>query len=265
MLLAAPHLAAEPLTPEDIYERTISSVVTLKIVNTAGERYTGSAFLALTDGIAVTAWHVIHDAQQVTALFSDGTTVPVTGLVDRAPGFDLALIKLDSKGRTLLRISSRPPRIGARAYVIGAPKGYGFSIADGLLSQVRTIEGVQHYQMSCPLSTGNSGGPVINDAGEVIAIASWSKAEAQNVNFALPISHLQRLNPAAPPVPWVQVRRSTGLTEAPSSSRMRSPKTQNGGDLDEFRQLLKSSAGQPITVVVPVGTDTRRFSFVVPE
>ena len=88
--------------------------------------------------------------------------------------------------------------MAARAYVIGAPKGYDFSISDGLISQIRTVNGFQQYQLSCPISPGNSGGPILNNRGEVIGIASWTKADAQNVSFAIPTQEFMRLNVSQP-------------------------------------------------------------------
>ncbi|MBI5383152.1 MAG: trypsin-like peptidase domain-containing protein [Verrucomicrobia bacterium] len=259
---------SQDLKPEEIYARLLPSVMTLKVVNTQGDRFTGSGFLALGEGLAVTSWHVVFDAAEVTAHFADGTKVEVLGVVDKDERHDLALIRLKITGRPLAKLAKTPPRVGARAYVIGAPRGFAFSIADGLLSQVQSIDGFPQYQMSCPLSTGNSGGPMVNERGEVVGVASWSKIDAQNVNFAVPAEHLSRLNPRKPVVPCKDLAARAHLPVARSESTLcakTADETDSDRDLESFRKFLKTSAGQKITVTVQDGKKPQVFNFVVPE
>lgn len=242
--------------------------MTLKVVNTKGDRFTGSGFLALGQGLAVTSWHVVFDAAEVTALFADGTKAEVLGVVDKDEPHDLALIKLKVTGRPQASLAKTPPRVGARAYVIGAPKGFAFSIADGLLSQIQTIDGFPQYQMSCPLSTGNSGGPMVNERGEVVGVASWSKIDAQNVNFAVPTEHLFHLDLQKPVIPCRDLANRVHPVAAASDSEScakTADQTDSDRGLESFRRYLKSSAGQKITVTVQGEKKPEVFNFVVPE
>ena len=152
---------------------------------------------------ALTAWHVIADARSVWAVFADGQRVKVIGCIDHNGGRDLALLKLEKRlPHRQAALCQELQAVAARAYVIGAPKGYDFSISDGLISQIRTVNGFQQYQLSCPISPGNSGGPILNHRGEVIGIASWTKADAQNVSFAIPTQEFMRLNLSQRPRTW---------------------------------------------------------------
>src|SRR4026208_360675 len=76
------------LKPETIYRKVLPSVMTLEVEARDGQRYVGSAFLALADDTAITAWHVIADAQSVWAVFSDGRRVEVVACIDKAPEAD---------------------------------------------------------------------------------------------------------------------------------------------------------------------------------
>jgi serine protease Do len=201
-----PEVSHAELKPEKIYRKVLPSVMTLEVENEAGERFVGSGVLALADDIAVTAWHVVCDARFVVAVFADGQRVKVIGCIDKDGKRDLAIIKLE-KGMPHRRavLCRELQVVASRVYVMGAPKGYDFTISDGLISQIRRVDGFSQYQLSCPISTGNSGGPVINEHGEVIGIASWTKADAQNLSFAIPTRELARLNVACRPRRWEQL------------------------------------------------------------
>jgi S1-C subfamily serine protease len=70
-------------SPQKIYSKALPSVLTLEIENQAGERFVGSAVMALADDVAVTAWHVVSDARAVSATFADGTRVKIVGCIDK--------------------------------------------------------------------------------------------------------------------------------------------------------------------------------------
>ena len=81
------------LTPEKLYQKVLPSVMTLEVESRSGERFVGSAVLALADDVALTAWHVVADARSVWAVFADGQRVEVTGCIDHDGVRDLALLK----------------------------------------------------------------------------------------------------------------------------------------------------------------------------
>src|ERR1700733_2105845 len=147
---------ADVLKPEDLYQKLLPSVMTLQVENARGEKFVGTAFLAMQEGVAVTSWHVISDATRVTAKFSDERVVDVAGVIDKDEKHDLALIRVTANGHPQVRLCSDQPAVGSRAYAIGAPKGYAFSITDGLISQVQNLDGYKQFQVSCPISGGNS-------------------------------------------------------------------------------------------------------------
>jgi S1-C subfamily serine protease len=192
--------AQAALAPEKLYQKVLPSVMTLEVENQSGQRFVGSAVLARANDVALTAWHVIADARSVWAVFADGQRLKVIGCIDHNGGRDLAILKLEKRlPRRQAALCQELQSVAARAYVIGAPKGYDFSVSDGLISQIRSVNGFLQYQLSCPISPGNSGGPILNNRGEVIGIDSWTKADAQNVSFAIPTREFMRLNVSQPP------------------------------------------------------------------
>ena len=256
--------AAEEFPAETIYERSLPSVLTLRVENKAGDRYVGTAFLAIEEGIAVTAWHVIFDAVKVTAKFADGANCEVLGFIDYDETKDVALLKVNVKDRPLLSIATGKPAVGAKAYVIGSPKGYEFSIGDGLLSQIQKVDGFNQYQVSCPFSPGNSGGPILNSQGQVVGVAAWTRNGAQNVNFATPAFEAFGLNPRKAVTRWKDLQTKKKSMLSSESRKRNSPANESAQSAQELKKLLSKSAGKEVTVTVVQDGQQERFTFTVP-
>ncbi len=205
LLLVNAYAHAEDLKPQELYKRVLPSLVTLSVQHRQGTSSQGSGFLALKEGMAITAWHVVRDAETVVAKFADGEVFESSGLVDRDEVRDLALIRVKVAGRPLLQISPSQPDVGSPAFVVGAPRGFEFSISDGLVSQVQAIGEHKEYQFTCPASPGNSGGPLLDSSGEVIGVVSWTVRSGQNLNFAIPAVYAAGLDHSLPTTPWADV------------------------------------------------------------
>lgn len=214
-------MSAKDLKSEDLYRKVVPSVVTLNVTRQDGSQSLGSAFLTLKDGLAVTAWHVVKDASYIIARFSSGEEFEISGLVDKDEKRDLAVVRVKVFGKPILVVNSDEPAIGSKLYVIGAPRGLEFSISDGLLSQIQLLEGTKQFQFSCPVSPGNSGGPLLNSKGEVIGVVSWQLREGQNLNFAVPAIYAKGLDISLPTKPWADVRSaSVAATKEVSSTEV---------------------------------------------
>ncbi len=254
---------AQSLKPEDIYQKLLPSVMTLHVENARGETFVGTAFLALDTNIAVTAWHVVSDATKVSAKFSDNRSVKVDCLIDKDEKHDLALVRLDGAGCSAANLCVAAPPIGSRAYVIGAPKGFDFSITDGLVSQIQQIHGYAQYQVSCPISAGNSGGPVVNDHGQVVGIVAWTQKDAQNLSFAIPIAFLGSLNVKHSPTPWTEVARASSNISKSSPLSFKTSVRQ--GNISELKKLLNNSAGEELSITISKGESEKKFDVVLPK
>jgi S1-C subfamily serine protease len=258
------------LTPEKLYQKVLPSVMTLEVENQSGERFVGSAVLALADDVAVTTWHVVADARSVWAIFADGQRVKVIGCIDHDQVRDLALLKLEKHlSHRQATVSRELQSVAARAYVIGSPKGYDFSISDGLISQIRSVDGFLQYQLSCPISPGNSGSPILNQRGEVIGIAAWTKTDAQNLNFAIPTREFTRLNVSAQLTTWEQLAVAARQNSPPTAVKLRQivepgpAEETSAGSYAAFKKQLNASAGKPVTVVVQEAGRTKTFKFIM--
>ena len=100
-----------------------------------------------------------------------------------------------------LPAADEEPGIGSAVAVIGSPRGFEFSIAEGIVSGMRNNEmrnGSREIQYTAPSSPGNSGGPVVNEQGEVIGVCSWGLRDAQNMNFAISIGEVEEMDMWSP-------------------------------------------------------------------
>jgi S1-C subfamily serine protease len=264
--------AQAELKPEDLYTAVSPSIVTLEVETVSGKRFVGNAFLAVGERLAVTAWHVVHDAKRVEARFSDDQRVTVACLVDKNEKLDLALLELETAKRPRITLASTTPRIGSRVYLVGSPRGLDFSISEGLISQIRTLDGVRYYQLSSPISPGNSGGPVLNDRGEAIGVVSWRKADAENVGFAIPSAEVARMDSTLPPLAWSEAVPVSH--HSPAAPRDAKPQVRDAvnpdskiaeGNFRGFQEFLADRAGQRVTVIVQESGKEKRFHFEVPK
>ncbi len=154
----------------------------------------GSGFLVGSNGEIATNYHVIEGATYATAKFPDNDKVfPVTDILHKDEFHDLAVVKIDMDTEPLPLGENDNYQIGEEITSIGSLKGYTGTVSDGIISSRREIVGFEHMQITTPISPGSSGGPVINDKGEVIGIVVRTRLDAQNLNFAVPVKHLKDL------------------------------------------------------------------------
>lgn len=244
--------------------------MTLEVESESGEKFIGSAVLALADDVAVTAWHVVANARTVWAVFADGQRLKVIGCIHQDAKRDLALLKLEKRlPHRKATLCGELQAVAARIYVIGTPKSYAFSISDGLISQIQTVDGFREYQLSCPISPGNSGSPIFNQRGEVIGIASWTKLDAQNISFAIPTQDFIRLNISEKPTTWEQLIATNTSTPPIQVKKVRHgqdhehEETADARSFAAFQKWYYDSIGKSVTVVVQEEGQTNTFAFTV--
>lgn len=124
----------------------------------------------------------------------------VTGVLAEDPLRDLAIVALKTQktGFPFLRISSRRPEQGERILVMGNPGGLDFTLSDGLISAVRNYRGLHEViQISAPISPGSSGSPIMDLAGEVLALAFGGLSDGQNLNFGIGSTHIFNISSKA--------------------------------------------------------------------
>jgi S1-C subfamily serine protease len=151
----------------------------------------GSAFLISRDGYLLTNHHVVGDAVQVRIRWSDKSeTIGQVIRSDRRR--DVALIQADAKGRTPLSLRPTGAEAGEAVFAIGTPleKDFQNTVTKGVVSGKRVVDGQSFVQSDVAVDHGNSGGPLLNEKGQVVAITDWGYAPdgvSHDLNFFIPI------------------------------------------------------------------------------
>jgi len=136
----------------------------------------GSGFVIDSSGLIVTNNHVIEGADEITAVFTDGSKLKVTEVVGRDPKTDLALLRVEPESPlpAVKFGDSDKMRVGDWVMAIGNPFGLGGTVTVGVISATRRDiqSGLydEFLQTDASINRGNSGGPLFNMDGEVIGV-----------------------------------------------------------------------------------------------
>lgn len=162
------------------------------------EQGSGSGIIISTDGYIVTNQHVIDGAQEVSIILNTGDEITAQ-IIGQDVKTDLAVLKIDTDKTLTAAVlgDSTSVQVGELAVAIGNPMGQEFSgsVTAGIISAVNrtmTIENRTYnlLQTDAAINSGNSGGALINQYGEVIGINSVKLSESgvEGMGFAIAIS-----------------------------------------------------------------------------
>lgn len=152
----------------------------------------GSGFVVDPSGYVITNAHVVGGAKFVTVRFTTGREI-LGEVVRTHKRRDVALVKLEEGNLPALAIRLRDVGIGEEVYAVGSPldDDYSTTVSRGIVSAYRDIDGLKYIQSDVNVQPGSSGGPLLDDSGNVIGIATMGRrgmmGEMTGLNFFVPI------------------------------------------------------------------------------
>ncbi|MCI0622755.1 MAG: trypsin-like peptidase domain-containing protein [Acidobacteria bacterium] len=158
----------------------------------------GSGFILEGRGLVVTNQHVIDDSRHIIVRLSDGSEYPAE-LIGADTETDLALMKIRPKRRLeAARLgNSDLLRVGDWVMAVGNPYNYEHSVTVGVVSaKDRKIDEnpfERYIQTDAAINFGNSGGPLFNARGEVVAITTAISTKGRNIGFAIPMNFAKEI------------------------------------------------------------------------
>lgn len=160
-------------------------------------KFSGTGFALTTDGYLVTSYHVIQGADSVLIEGRDRQRFRAEPVFSDV-AHDLAILRITDPnfigfGRLPYSFKRGLAELGEKVYTLGYPRE-DLVFNDGSLSARSGFEGdTGFYQISIPVNPGNSGGPLLDDRGNLIGIISGRQMDVQSATFATKSSYLMRL------------------------------------------------------------------------
>jgi S1-C subfamily serine protease len=229
-------------------DRVMPAVV---LIETTGGR--GSGFFVRHDTV-ITNVHVVENDGYVTLRKSDGTTLNAR-VEKRAPALDIAILKVGvpSASQAVIPMgSAQSLRPGQEIVVIGSALGtLQNSVSRGIVSGLRTSGGATLVQTDAAANPGNSGGPMLDRHGSVVAITTLGYKNAEGLNFGVAIDHARDLLEGR----QTNLGTARGLNDIQArSSGSESDRQQQQGD-----EQLRARIGQLAEAAANIDTGWKRY------
>lgn len=152
----------------------------------------GSGFFIDEKGTAITNFHVLDGSTKAVVKTEDGIEYEIDQVIASDEKWDIAkfTIKNDyNKNFPFLTFANKVVDQGDKVYNISAPLGLEHTVSEGIVSSLRSDSHGKVIQITAPISPGSSGSAILDEKGEVIAVATFQKQGGQNLNFGVAIDN----------------------------------------------------------------------------
>jgi S1-C subfamily serine protease len=198
---AIEELESKPPASATVYRQILPSLVEIEANRPSDSREArlGAGVIVNRAGTILTSLHVVDGAERVRVSFVDGTR-STASIAAKDPANDIAVVQPDRRPEVVVpAVLGGGGQVGDEAYAVGHPLGYVGSLSAGVISGLdRSVEAASGgrleglIQFDTAVNPGNSGGPLLNRAGQVIGIVTALANPSRDgyfvgVGFAVPI------------------------------------------------------------------------------
>jgi S1-C subfamily serine protease len=237
----------------------IAAISTPSVVSVRTDHSLGTGFVVSGDGLVASNLHVIAGNSRITVTLADHREYDVVEIFSGDRQRDLVIMRIEAQKLPVLSLGdSNSIHPGDAIVAIGHPLGLEDTVSNGLVSAIRKLDDdLTVLQISAPIAPGSSGGPIFNDRGEVIGVATAIMMGGQNLNFGVPIAYVKELLRRPAPVNLVTFASATAEEEPtpPSGSKRNVPQLPvqilDGCSSGSIALMLKS-IGEAIDIGAPL-------------
>jgi trypsin-like peptidase len=192
------------LSATEVFERSNAAVARIDVGSEKG-RFLGygSGFIVRANGVILTSFHLIERAHSARVRLANGQIYDQVSIIAGEKRSDLAVLKINASNLPFLPLgNSDSVQVGEKIIAIGNPEGLENTISDGIVSgrrgasvlpSLELSEDLRLLQITAPISSGSSGGPLLDLQGNVIGVTFAFFKDGQNLSFAVPINYAQPL------------------------------------------------------------------------
>ncbi len=183
-----PHTGS-PMEGSEIFKK-FSSAVFMVFTSNGFQGYQGSGFFIDNHGLAVSNYHVFKGttkgAEQIKLEGSD-IAYQIAEVIAADEEHDFIIFRVDIENNNCFELAANKPEVGEKVFAIGSPRGLENTFSSGEISQWRTDDVMQ---INVQIDHGSSGGPLINQYGQVVGITSGTFYDGSqaNLNYAWSIN-----------------------------------------------------------------------------
>ena len=155
----------------------------------------GTGFFIDNKGTGLTALHVLEDAKFAFIKDFNGKTTRITKVTRVNRDADMAEFKIETSGTSYpyIPLSNILPAKGSNVFAIGNPEGNENTVSTGIISALKKENNQDLVQTTTPISSGSSGGPLINMLGQAVGVISFYHTSGQNLNFAYSVMDRKKM------------------------------------------------------------------------
>lgn len=176
--------------PELSYEelaKRANSVVMIKVYDDTAKAFkSGSGVVIHSSGYILTNFHVVCNGSGFSVQFeNEEQEYRTQDLIKYHPDYDLAIIKV-GKSCTPIALHKGDPLVrGQKVVAIGSPLGLFNTVSDGIISGFRKVDKKSMVQFTAPISSGSSGGALLDIRGRLVGLITANFDDGQNLNLAV--------------------------------------------------------------------------------
>jgi hypothetical protein len=182
-------------TPQDVAKKVFPKTVMITTQDQNGRPLAIGSGLVLKPGFIISNFHVVEGSGAgFVKVIGDRSKYKILGIVAKDELRDLVILSVDGIATEGATLSQRQTtEVGETVFAIGNPRGLEGTFSQGIVSSVRDLDGLTLLQITAPISPGSSGGPIVDEKGEVVGVAVATFRGGQNLNFAIPVKYVAAL------------------------------------------------------------------------